>query len=69
MNKFTGRDFAIGVCVWVGCTLFAATETECVKLNTCRAGDMFLFGVIAVGMLGTAYVAMLIFSGVFRGKK
>jgi hypothetical protein len=47
----------------------AIASVECLKFGTCGAGDMFLFGIISVGMLGPAWVAMLIFSGVFGGKK
>ncbi len=67
MNKFSGLDFAVGVCVWIGCLFIAITSMECLKFRTCGAGDMFLFGIIAVGMLAPAWVAMLIFSGVFGG--
>jgi len=69
MNKFTGIDFAVGVCAWVGCMFFAIASSECLEFGTCGNGDMFLFGIISVGMLAPAWFAMSIFSDVFGGKK
>lgn len=66
MNNFTGTDFTIGAVVWAVCMYLAVVSQECLKLGTCDGGDMFLLGMIAVSMLAPAYIAMLIFSGMFR---
>lgn len=69
MNKFTSLDFAVGVCAWICCMFIQINSSECLKFHTCGAGDMFLFGIISVGMLAPAWMAMLIFSSIFGGKK
>ena len=66
MNDFTGTDYAIGVAVWIACMIFGVNSMACLKADDCNGGDMFLFGVIAIAMLGPAYMAMLICTGMFK---
>jgi hypothetical protein len=68
-NKFDGLDFGVAACSWIVCLIFATTQVACLKVNSCGGGDMFLFGIIAVGMLAPAWVTMLIFSSVIRNKE
>lgn len=66
MNDFSGTDYLIGAVVWVLAMIFGVNSMACLKLDNCNGGDMFLFGVIAIGMLGPAYAAMLTFTGMFK---
>lgn len=67
-NKFDGLDYLIGTCAWVIFLIFALTSSDCLKTNSCGGFDMLLFGVIAVGMLVPSWVAMMLFSDIFRKK-
>lgn len=59
----TKKGMLAGVIVWIGLILFGLSRSTCAKRSLCDGGDLFLFGVVAIGALVPAYFIGNIFFG------
>jgi hypothetical protein len=64
-GEITTKGLVVSVIAWFAFTAFMASQAECVKYDTCGAGDMLLFAVIAIGMLVPARILGQLVSGIF----
>lgn len=62
-EKITSSGIVAGVVFWIGAVIYGANQAACLNTNNCGAEDIFLFAIIAIGLLVPAYIAVLMFSG------
>jgi len=53
----------IAVITWFIIIIYAANQGDCVKTSSCGAGDMVLFGIVALAMLPASCFVALLFGG------
>ena len=66
VNKMNGKGLVAGIIVWIPLAFFTVSQFTCVETNSCGMDNLFSACVIAVGMLGPAYLVALLVSDFFR---
>lgn len=51
------------IVVWLGLVVVLASQTQCLKLNTCYSGDFILNSILSVGLMAPAWFVGSLFSG------
>ena len=62
LHKISMPGLAAGVVAWFLIMYFAIDEAACLHQLNCGKGDLFMWGIIAVGMLCPAFFVAFIFS-------
>ncbi len=63
MDKLDGKALFVGAVSWLGLILIWIDSAACLKSSSCDGGDLFLFAIVAVGMLVPSYfIAYLVSS-------
>ena len=64
MEKLSGKGGLVAALLWFCLQAWAASSADCAKYKQCGAGDLMLYGIIAVGMIPSAYFITVIL-GIF----
>lgn len=54
-----------GLVAWISINLYAVSQSECLRSNSCGGDDLMISAAIGVGLLAPAWIVALIFSGLF----
>jgi hypothetical protein len=68
MKDLNWAGLIVGVIAWFVIMWYATSQSACLKFNTCKSDDMFIFAIIGVGMLAPAWIAALFGSAFFNTK-
>ena len=45
----------VAIVVWLGLVVLLASQTQCLKLNTCYSGDFILNSILSAGLMAPAW--------------
>lgn len=45
----------VAIVVWLGLVVVLASQTQCIKINTCYSGDFILNSIVSAGLMVPAW--------------
>lgn len=65
MEKLSGKGGLVAALLWFCLQAWAASSADCAKYKQCGAGDLVIYGMIAIGMMAPAYFITLLLGAPF----
>ena len=66
MDNITGKGWIAGIITWVTIMWYQSKQGACLRTHSCDGGDLFLFAIIGIVMLGPSWLVAMLVSNIWN---